>query len=47
MARLYTPREFAELKAEALRMGFRTSESGPLVRSSYTRTSRPARWEGR
>jgi len=35
MARLYTPREFAELKTEALRMGFRHVESGPLVRSSY------------
>jgi lipoic acid synthetase len=35
MARLYTPREFAELKAEALNMGFRHVESGPLVRSSY------------
>jgi len=35
MARLYTPREFAELKAEALRMGVRHVESGPLVRSSY------------
>jgi lipoyl synthase len=35
MARLYTPREFAELKAEALKMGFRHVESGPLVRSSY------------
>jgi lipoic acid synthetase len=35
MARLYTPREFADLKAEALRMGFRHVESGPLVRSSY------------
>jgi lipoic acid synthetase len=35
MTRLYTPREFAELKAEALRMGFRHVESGPLVRSSY------------
>jgi lipoic acid synthetase len=35
MARLYTPREFAELKAEALAMGFRHVESGPLVRSSY------------
>jgi lipoic acid synthetase len=35
MARLYTPHEFAELKAEALRMGFRHVESGPLVRSSY------------
>jgi lipoic acid synthetase len=35
MARLYTPREFAELKSEALRRGFRHVESGPLVRSSY------------
>ena len=35
MARLYTPREFAELKREALNMGFRHVESGPLVRSSY------------
>jgi lipoic acid synthetase len=35
MARLYTPREFAELKAEAIKMGFRHVESGPLVRSSY------------
>jgi lipoic acid synthetase len=35
MARLYTPREFAALKAEALKMGFRHVESGPLVRSSY------------
>jgi lipoic acid synthetase len=35
MARLYTPREFTELKTEALKMGFRHVESGPLVRSSY------------
>ena len=35
IARLYTPREFAELKSEALNMGFRHVESGPLVRSSY------------
>lgn len=35
VARLYTPGEFAELKAEALSMGFRHVESGPLVRSSY------------
>jgi lipoic acid synthetase len=35
MARLYTPREFAALKSEALQMGFRHVESGPLVRSSY------------
>jgi lipoic acid synthetase len=35
MARLYTPKEFVDLKAEALKMGFRHVESGPLVRSSY------------
>ena len=35
MARLYTPAEFADLKIEAMRMGFRHVESGPLVRSSY------------
>jgi lipoic acid synthetase len=35
MARLYTPGEFAELKREALAMGFKHVESGPLVRSSY------------
>jgi len=35
MARLYTPHEFADLKTEALKMGFRHVESGPLVRSSY------------
>ena len=35
VARLYVPREFAELKSEALKMGFRHVESGPLVRSSY------------
>jgi lipoic acid synthetase len=35
IARLYTPQEFAELKVEALKMGFRHVESGPLVRSSY------------
>jgi lipoyl synthase len=35
MARLYSPLEFAELKNEALKMGFRHVESGPLVRSSY------------
>ncbi len=35
MARLYTPGEFAELKREAMTMGFRHVESGPLVRSSY------------
>ncbi len=31
----YTPEEFAYLKSEALNMGFRYVESGPLVRSSY------------
>src|SRR5690348_6471580 len=35
IARLYTPREFQELKRGALKMGFRHVESGPLVRSSY------------
>ena len=33
--RYVTPEEFAVLKEEALRMGFRHVESGPLVRSSY------------
>ncbi len=35
MARYYTPDEFVYMKQEALRMGFRHVESGPLVRSSY------------
>src|SRR5271170_4723697 len=35
MARYYTPEEFAYMREEALRMGFRHVESGPLVRSSY------------
>jgi lipoic acid synthetase len=35
MTRFYTPKEFAGLKAEALRIGFRHVEAGPLVRSSY------------
>jgi lipoic acid synthetase len=35
IARYYTPDEFAFMKQEALRMGFRHVESGPLVRSSY------------
>jgi lipoyl synthase len=43
MTRLYTPREFAELKAEALKMGFRHVESGPLVRSSYHAHEQAAR----
>lgn len=33
--RYVTPEEFHELKAEALKLGFRHVESGPLVRSSY------------
>jgi lipoyl synthase len=35
MSRFYTPEEFAFLKHEALQVGFRHVESGPLVRSSY------------
>jgi len=35
IARYYTPEEFAFMKREALGMGFRHVESGPLVRSSY------------
>jgi lipoic acid synthetase len=35
IARYYTPDEFAYLKREALKVGFRHVESGPLVRSSY------------
>jgi lipoyl synthase len=33
--RMYPPEEFAFLKREAEKMGFRHVESGPLVRSSY------------
>ncbi|PSR26672.1 MAG: lipoyl synthase [Sulfobacillus thermosulfidooxidans] len=33
--RYYTPEEFAEIKEEALALGFAHVESGPLVRSSY------------
>jgi len=33
--RYYTPDEFERLKEEALVLGFRAVESGPLVRSSY------------
>ena len=33
--RYYPPAEFAELREEALALGFRHVESGPLVRSSY------------
>ena len=35
IARYYSPAEFADLKKEGERMGFRHVESGPLVRSSY------------
>jgi lipoyl synthase len=35
MTRYYTPEEFAFMREEALGMGFRHVESGPLVRSSY------------
>jgi lipoyl synthase len=35
IARYYTPDEFVLMKREALGMGFRHVESGPLVRSSY------------
>ena len=35
LARYYTPDEFVFMKREALAMGFRHVESGPLVRSSY------------
>jgi lipoic acid synthetase len=35
MARYYTPDEFAFMKRDALALGFRHVESGPLVRSSY------------
>jgi lipoic acid synthetase len=35
MVRYYAPEEFEELKEEALALGFRHVEAGPLVRSSY------------
>jgi lipoyl synthase len=35
LERYYHPDEFAEMKAEALGLGFKHVESGPLVRSSY------------
>jgi lipoic acid synthetase len=35
VSRLYPPDEFRVLKEEALKMGFKHVESGPLVRSSY------------
>ena len=35
VARYVTPAEFAEIKTDALALGYRHVESGPLVRSSY------------
>jgi lipoic acid synthetase len=35
VVRYYHPDEFAELKTEAIALGFKHVESGPLVRSSY------------
>jgi len=35
IVRYWTPEEFAAIKTEALALGFRHVESGPLVRSSY------------
>jgi lipoyl synthase len=35
LVRYYYPEEFAELRQEALALGFRHVEAGPLVRSSY------------
>ena len=35
LERYYHPTEFAEMKDEALALGFKHVESGPLVRSSY------------
>jgi lipoic acid synthetase len=35
VARYYHPDEFAEMRAEALELGFRHVEAGPMVRSSY------------
>jgi lipoic acid synthetase len=35
LVRYYHPDEFVEMKSEALALGFRHVESGPLVRSSY------------
>jgi len=35
VARYVTPAEFGEIKVEALALGYRHVESGPLVRSSY------------
>jgi lipoic acid synthetase len=35
LERYYAPAEFVEMKSEALALGFKHVESGPLVRSSY------------
>ena len=35
LVRYYSPEEFAALREEALALGFRHVEAGPLVRSSY------------
>jgi len=35
VVRFYRPEEFAELRREAVAMGFEHVEAGPLVRSSY------------
>jgi lipoic acid synthetase len=35
LERYWSPEEFEELKSDALALGFRHVEAGPLVRSSY------------
>jgi len=35
LVRFYHPEEFAQIKQEALALGFKHAECGPLVRSSY------------
>ena len=35
VAKYYTPEQFAILKEEGMKRGFKHVESGPLVRSSY------------
>lgn len=46
--RYYTPDEFAEIKREALSLGYLHVESGPLVRSSYHADEQvPRRGDGR
>ncbi|MSQ21693.1 MAG: lipoyl synthase [Dehalococcoidia bacterium] len=35
ISKFYTPQEFAQLRDEGMRMGFRHVAAGPLVRSSY------------